>query len=57
MDLISEAELHEIQRIWRMERGDWKNTAYQIFEKVTGQKLELPQEDLTGFGQIEQDNT
>ena len=55
MDLISEAELREIQRIWRMERGDWKNTAYQIFEKVTGQKLELPKEDLTGFGQIEQD--
>ncbi len=55
MNLISEDEIHEIQRIWRMERGDWKNTAYQIFEKVMEQKLELPQEDLAGFGKIEQD--
>ena len=55
MDLISEGELHEIQRIWRMERGDWRNSVYQIFEKVMGQKLELPQEDLTGFGKVEQE--
>ncbi len=55
MSLITEDELHEIQRIWRMERGDWKNSVYQIFEKVMEQKLELPQEDLTGFGKIEQE--
>ena len=55
MNLITEDEIHEIQRIWRMERGDWKNTAYQIFEKVMGKKMELPQEDLGGFGSIEQD--
>ncbi len=55
MNLITEDELHEIQRIWRMERGDWKNTAYQIFENITGEKLEYRQEDLAGFGKIEQD--
>ena len=55
MSLITEEELHEIQRIWRMERGDWKNTVYQVYEKVTGNKMESPQEDLAGFGKIEQD--
>ena len=38
-----------------MERGDWRNTAYQICEKVLGEKLVAPQEDLGGFGIIEQD--
>ncbi len=55
MMLILDEEIHEIQRIWRMERGDWRNTAYQIYEKILGEKLVLPQEDLGGFGVIEQD--
>ena len=55
MDLIKEEELHEIQRIWRMERGDWKNSVYAIYEKVMGEKLSPPQEDLGGFGSVEQE--
>jgi DNA sulfur modification protein DndC len=55
MTLIAEEELHEIQRIWRMERGDWKNSVYAIYEKIIGQKLESPQEDLGGFGSVEQE--
>ena len=57
MELILEAELHEIQRIWRMERGDWKNTVYQTYEKVFGKEKRLiaPQEDLSGFGSDEQE--
>ncbi len=55
MNLILNEEIHEIQRIWRMERGDWQNTAYQIYEKVTGKKLEQVKEDLGGFGQTEQE--
>ena len=57
MELILEEELHEIQRIWRMERGDWKNTVYQTFEKVFGKEKRLvaPQEDLSGFGSDEQE--
>ncbi len=55
MMLILEDEIHEIQRIWRMERGDWKNTAYQIYEKIMGEKLVPPQEDLGVFGVVEQD--
>ena len=48
--LILEAEIHEIQRIWRAERGDWKNSAYAAYEKIIGEKLVLPQEDLSEFG-------
>ncbi|KAF6243625.1 DNA phosphorothioation system sulfurtransferase DndC [Nitrosopumilus sp. b1] len=55
MNLILEEELHEIQRIWRMERGDWKNSVYQIYEKVMGEKLPMMQEDLSGFGSVEQE--
>ena len=55
MTLISEEEIHEIQRIWRMERGDWKNSAYQIYEKITEHKLKQMQEDLGGFSKVEQE--
>ncbi len=54
MILINEDEIHEIQRIWRMERGDWKNSAYEIYEHVCGEKLEML-EDLGGFGKVEQE--
>ena len=51
--LILDEEVHEIQRIWRMEQGDWQNSAYQIYEKVTGKKLESAKEDMGGFGKME----
>ncbi len=54
MKLISDEEIHEIQRIWRMEQGDWQNSAYQIYEKVVGIKLESVKEDMGGFGEMEQ---
>ena len=54
MDLILDDEIHEIQRIWRMEQGDWQNSVYQIYKKVTG--IELQREDDQGmFGQLEQE--
>ncbi len=55
MTLISEEEIHEIQRIWRMERGDWENSAYQIYLEETGKTLSIMQEDLGGFSQVEQE--
>ena len=54
MILINEDEIHEIQRIWRMERGDWKNSAFEIYERVCGEKLEML-EDLGGFVKVEQE--
>ena len=55
MTLISEEEIHEIQRIWRMEQGDWQNTAYRIYANVMGIRLEAVREDMGGFGSAEQD--
>ena len=55
INLITDAEMHEIQRLWRMERGDWRNSTYQICEKVTGRRLESMQEDLASFGSTEQE--
>lgn len=55
MNLILEKELHEIQRIWRIERGDWQNSVYQIYEKITGEALSQMPEDLGSFGKVEQE--
>lgn len=55
MVLISEDEVHEIQRIWRMENGDWQNTAYRIYQDVTGTKLESTMDDMGCFGSEEQE--
>lgn len=55
MSLILEEEIHEIQRIWRMEQGDWENSVYQTYEKITGEKISPVQEDLGGFSKVEQD--
>lgn len=55
MSLILEEEIHEIQRIWRAERGDWKNTAYRIYAEVCNVRLEPPREDMGGFGAMEQE--
>lgn len=55
MSLIQDDEIHEIQRIWRMERGDWRNTAYKIYKKVTGKDLDHIKDDAGSFGSLEQD--
>lgn len=55
MTLISIDELHEIQRLWRMENGDWQNSVYQIYEQEIGEKLTQMQEDLGQFGKVEQE--
>ena len=55
MSLILEEELHEIQRIWRMEQGDWENSVYRIYEEITGEAISPLQEDLGGFSNVEQE--
>ena len=54
MTLISEDEMHEIQRIWRVEQGDWQDSAYRIYEEVYGIRLERESEDSGTFGGTEQ---
>ena len=43
--LIHDAELHEIRRIWRAERGDWSDTVPQIVREVLNVELDWIQED------------
>lgn len=54
ISLILDEEIHEIQKIWRMEQGDWRNTAYDTYERVTGRRLDTAQDDAGGFGGMEQ---
>lgn len=54
MILISEDEIHEIQKIWRIEQGDWQNTAYAIYYDVTGIQLNQIINDAGSFGPDEQ---
>ena len=54
MILISEEEIHEIQKIWKAEQGDWQETAYQIYQDVTGIRLNSVTNDNGAFGAEEQ---
>lgn len=54
ISLIHDDEIHEIQRLWRTEHGDWRNTVYGIYKDVTGDEISAPVEDLGAFGVMEQ---
>ena len=45
MELISNEELYEIRRLWRIERQDWEDSVPQIFRKVNGHDLNWPKDD------------
>jgi len=47
--LISEEELYEIRRIWRMERQDWEDSVPNIYREVTGAELNWVQDDVGTF--------
>lgn len=47
--LIREAELHEIRRIWRMERQDWDDSLPEIYQEVIGRPLDWLQDDSGAF--------
>jgi DNA sulfur modification protein DndC len=49
IELILEDEIHEIQRIWRLEQSDWTDSAYEIYRRVTGKNLKTKNE----FGSLE----
>lgn len=40
INLITENELHEIQRLWKEEKSDWESSAYAIYEEVFGKKID-----------------
>lgn len=47
--LIHEAELHEIRKIWRAERGDWADSVPSIVRDVLGRDLDWIMEDNVSF--------
>jgi DNA sulfur modification protein DndC len=47
--LISEAELHEIRRLWRTERGDWPDSVPRIVRETLGKDLNWVAEDAVSF--------
>lgn len=47
--LINEAELFEIRRLWRSERGDWADSVPQIVRDVLGRDLDWVIEDSVSF--------
>lgn len=49
VQLISEAELHEIRRIWRYERNDWADSVPKIYAKVTGRSVKWIADDEASF--------
>lgn len=49
VELITEAELHEIRRIWRTERQDWDDAIPQIYHEMTGNHLQWLQDDIGAF--------
>ncbi len=49
LTLITPAELHEIRRLWRQERGDWEDSVPEIYLRITGTKLDWTPEDLGSF--------
>lgn len=53
MELITEAELHEIRRLWRTERHDWEDAVPQIYYEATGKQLEWLQDDIGAFSMEE----
>ena len=54
-ELILEEEIHEIQKVWRNEQGDWKETAYEIYNRITGKNLHSTKNGLGNFGATEQE--
>lgn len=47
--LIQEAELHEIRRLWRTERGDWPDTVPRLVREILGRELDWVAEDAIAF--------
>ncbi|MCD4798386.1 MAG: DNA phosphorothioation system sulfurtransferase DndC [Methanosarcinales archaeon] len=48
-NLILPEELHEIRRMWQMNRGDWQDSLPEIYKEVTGKDLDWVKDDFGMF--------
>jgi len=51
--LISDAELHEIRRLWRSDEGDWQDSLPKIYRETIGKDLDWIEEDAGGSSELE----
>ena len=47
--IITPEELHEIRRIWRVERQDWDDSVPVIYQEITGETLDWVSDDAGHF--------
>ncbi|NOR46499.1 MAG: DNA phosphorothioation system sulfurtransferase DndC [Methanosarcinaceae archaeon] len=48
-NLILPEELHEIRRMWQMNRGDWQDSLPEIYKEAIGEDLDWVKDDLGMF--------
>ncbi len=53
--VISPEEIHEIRKLWLLERGDWEDSIPKIYKEVMGKDLDWLNEDLGLFSKKEND--
>jgi len=54
-ELISDEELHEIRRLWRVEQNDWEDQLPIIYHEVTGRHLNWLLDDAGVFTSLEKE--
>ena len=54
LELISQEQLHEIRRIWRVDEGDWEDSIPRIHREVTGRDLDWVQEDAPASSELDE---
>lgn len=52
ISLIQEYELHEIQRLWKVEKNDWESSVYAIYEEIYDKRLDIGIDEI-GFLTLE----
>lgn len=52
--IIQPEELHKIRQLWMHEEGVWDDPIPQIYEEITGEKLDWIEDDFSGMGGAEQ---
>lgn len=55
VELISDAELIAIRRLWRHERGDWQDSAREIVERVSDREVDWVLDDSAVFFEEDED--
>jgi DNA sulfur modification protein DndC len=50
-ELILPEELHEIRRLWKLEKSDWNDSVPKIYKEVTGKEIDWTDDDVGQFSE------